>query len=138
MTIRPGSSCGCRTTPRLAESGVVFGGDGPEGEAFSTFASLGNLSDDPTPLVDAIAIGYRPYSSADAGVGKVRLNTNDPESGLVYGTFPWVNLELFDPFDLGSSKYAYRNVVGVGDFNGDGLDDVLVATNGSGYVVLLH
>ncbi len=57
---------------------------------------------------------------------------------LGFGTYPYIDLYLYDPFDAGSSKYAWRDVVGVGDYNGDGQVDVLVSTNGSGYAVLLY
>ena len=122
----------------LADDGVIFGGEGTGGPAYAQYASVGNVADDPAVDVDPIGIGFRHYSAGDAGVGYIRLNTHNPGAGLPFGTFPWVDIELFDPFDPASGLFAYRNVVGVGDFNGDGLDDVLVSTNGSGYVVLLY
>jgi hypothetical protein len=100
---------------------------------YDFFGNLGNLTDDDTPGVSPIAIGYR--NRADTGKVNIRFNHNDAGLALPYGTYPWVDLKFADPF--GSASFLERDVTGVGDFNGDGYDDFAVSTV-SGYVVFCY
>lgn len=122
----------------LSDDGVIFGGDGAGGDAYHGYAGLGNVNDDPTTGADPVAIGHRHSSSSAAGEGFIRFNVNDSANGLGFGTYPYADIQLYDPYDAGSSKYAWRDVIGLSDFNGDGQVDILVGTNGSGYAVLLY
>ncbi|MFT7624980.1 MAG: hypothetical protein ACI9WU_004171, partial [Myxococcota bacterium] len=105
---------------------------------------LGNFADDPAATgADLSAIGFvtgaDPAASAsETGKLYIRLNTNNPDDGFGYGTFPWTDLKLDDPVTPGSQNWAQFEAVGVGDYNGDGLPDVLVGTKNDNYSILFY
>ncbi|MBT9560497.1 MAG: VCBS repeat-containing protein [Myxococcales bacterium] len=123
------------TSPKLGDSifkspngsGYVWVGN------FDFFGNLGNIVDDPNTNVDAIAIGHKNLD--DLGKAYIRFNHVDADQGFAYGTFPWADMKLSDPF--GGSSFAERDILGVGDHNGDGFDDFAVST-ATGYVVLFY
>ncbi len=110
-------------------NGILLTGDGRE------FALAGNINGDPDkPGSDLV---WRDYATTAGGV-YARLNTEDAASGRGYGTFAWIDHDLDDPTTPGSQSWGYFKVLGVGDFNGDGADDIIVGTDESGYATLLY
>jgi len=66
----------------------------------------------------------------------VRLNMADVSDGG--DLYPYVDLTIEDPWDPGTTKFGAWLLAPVGDVNGDGLPDLLVATDGLGYAVLAY
>lgn len=108
-----------------------------KGATFYYCASLGNFDGDPVQSHPSVDFGCR-NKSAPYGIAYIRLNTHNPDAGLPYGTYPYVDIELTDPFNPASESFGNRDVQGLTDFNGDGLIDVVVATKNSGYSVLFY
>ncbi|MFT5431524.1 MAG: hypothetical protein ACI9OJ_002221, partial [Myxococcota bacterium] len=80
------------------------------------------------------AIGYR--ETTDPGKAYVRYNTSSTAIG--FGLYPYADLVFGDPFTPNDPLFNGRDIRGIGDFNGDGLWDFVVGTNGSGYSVLVY
>jgi hypothetical protein len=113
-------------------SGVVWKG------TYNYCASLGNFDGDPVQTHPSVDFGCRNHYAAGYGIAYIRLNTHNPNGGLPYGTYPYVDIELTDPFNPASLSFGTRDVQGLTDFNGDGLIDIVIATKNSGYSVLFY
>ncbi|MFT7625026.1 MAG: hypothetical protein ACI9WU_004217, partial [Myxococcota bacterium] len=110
-------------------NGVTLRGD------FASLNSLGGFNADAPGTADPIGLVYTNHDPNDGGVF-VRFNTTDVAAG--YGQYRYVDLELTDPFNPGNGAFGSFRTVGIEDFNGDGLDDILVGSLGAGYAVLLY
>ncbi|MBP7126580.1 VCBS repeat-containing protein [Myxococcota bacterium] len=105
--------------------------------SYDKMVPVGNLDDDPSgPSVDLAYIVYTTGSTR--GKVFVRLNHDDPAGAFDTGTFPWESPVLVDPLDPSGTRFGYFGAASPGDFNGDGLPDLLVGTDGSGYAMLLY
>lgn len=84
-------------------------------------------------------LAYAMYSTTSAyGKVYVRLNIADPAGSFSHGWFPWASPTLVDPLEPLGQRFGYLGAVKIGDFNGDGYDDLLIGTNGSGYAMIFY
>jgi len=105
--------------------------------SYDKLVPIGNLDDDPDgPSVDLAYIIYTTGSTR--GKVFVRLNHSDPGGTFGIGTFPWESPVLVDPLDPSGTRFGYFGAASPGDFNGDGLPDLLVGTDGAGYALILY
>ena len=54
------------------------------------------------------------------------------------GAFQEEDLTVQDPFDSGNLDFGGIRIAPLDDFTGDGRPDMVVGTNGSGYLVLIR
>lgn len=135
-------SLGITETDTPVGDGTVFlsptGAGTANTHVSESFMHIGNFTDDPTQGVDSFVVASRSQGSSGSDRRVfLRFNTDDTAGGLPYGSYPSVNLELSDPFGA-DGAFGYREAVGIGDFNGDGLTDLIVGTNNAGYSVLFY
>jgi hypothetical protein len=101
-------------------------------------ASIGNFDmEDTGGSGHSIDIAYLVKSASSNGSVFIRLNT-DNGGNFPAGSYPWVDLVLTDPEIPGNTKFGNFDVRGIGDFNGDGMPDIAVGTNGSGRTYIFY
>jgi len=135
-------------TVQLNASGETAQGDetyvAPDGSGvlwkgvYNVCSSLGNVDAGPTDNHPSVDFGCRNHYSVGYGIAYIRLNTENATAGLPAGTYPYVDIELSDPFNPSSATFGNVDVQGIGDFNGDGLTDIVVGNQTGGYAVLFY
>ena len=101
---------------------------------FTNVGSLGNIVDSSDAAFDAVAYAR----TDDVGAKKVYVRFNlDRSAQEPLGSFSRVDMSFTDPYDATNQSFANRDIVGIGDFNGDGLQDFVISTT-SGYAVIAY
>ncbi|HIA01047.1 MAG TPA: hypothetical protein EYN66_03935 [Myxococcales bacterium] len=101
-------------------------------------AGIGNFDmEDTGGSGQSLDFAYLKKSASTNGSVFIRLNT-DNGANFPAGTYPWTDLELTDPEIPGNLKFGNFDVRGIGDFNGDGMPDIAVGTNGSGRTYIFY
>jgi hypothetical protein len=130
LTINPDVSTQIGDGMYASVDGSGFVLQGP----FINVGSLGNITD--TSDSDVAAVAYA--RADDTGATKVYIRFNlDRGAAEPLGSFSRVDMSFTDPFDSANQSFVDRDVVGIGDFNGDGLDDFVISTT-SGYAVIAY
>jgi len=70
--------------------------------------------------------------------GKVYVRLNLLGLSIDGNIYPSLDLTIQDPFDPGNPKFGAWEIVSLGDTNGDSMPELLVATDGLGYAVLVY
>ena len=133
QTIRVLTTAGTGTGTGIIqnEKGMTISG------SFDKAITIGNFDDDPNGTsADMAYIIYA--TTSNRGKVFVRRNVKDPLGSFGFGTLPYESPVLVDPLDPTGLKFGYFGVVPIGDFNGDGFPDLLVATDGAGYATILY
>ncbi len=140
MASRFGQWIRVAAAPTPAADGAIYRNDKgfTIGGAYDRSIVIGNFDDDPSAAPSA-DLAYVLFSSVST-YGKVflRLNLVDPQGAFGQGAFPYQAPVLVDPDNPSGTLFGRYRAVPVGDFNGDGFVDLLVGTNGAGYVVLVY
>jgi hypothetical protein len=101
--------------------------------AYSVPTPIGNFDDDPAGGTD---IAYGLYS-ASLNLGKVFVRFNQKAEDGGAGPYPFESSAMVDPLDPTGLKLG-TTLAPVGDFNGDGLPDVAIGTNGGLHATLVY
>lgn len=83
-------------------------------------------------------LAYSVYSFTSYGKVTVRLNHAGGATGVVQGLLPFEDVIIRDPYTEPPSDKFGITWAPIGDFNGDGLPDLLVGTNGMGWAVIVY
>lgn len=85
-----------------------------------------------------VDLAYSVYSFSSYGKVTIRLNHASGAPGMVEGLLPFEDVVIRDPYTEPPSDKFGITWAPIGDFNGDGLPDLLVGTNGMGWAVLVY
>lgn len=134
---RPGETIRIQTAPLIGDgierNFLGFYIRGP----YQQVRPIGNF--DNAPGASSEDFAYIKYSTAgNYGTVTIRNNLVDESNGIGLGYFPYAAPVLEDPYSPADLRFGKNLADGLGDFNGDGLPDLLIGTNSAGYSMLMY